>query len=182
MFCKFYCHLSTAHDILGSENSLRSPIGGYLISGLDVEGDIKEGNWLMVRVHRRNILKKNVKKEHAQTCKWGWSIVKEHGHTYLMPQEALEERSQKQNESRKNHIDDIKNNESVLDENLTESKTDANANHSFNRTFSFQPSREPIEWTQCTDERGRIYYFNPITSDSRKVRLKCFLMRIGYLN
>ena len=39
------------------------------MSGLDVEGDIMEGNWLMVRVHRRNVHKNNFKREHSETEK-----------------------------------------------------------------------------------------------------------------
>ena len=140
------------------------------MSGLDVEGDIMEGNWLMVRVHRRNVHKNNFKREHSETCKWGWSIVKERGHTYLLPQEAQEERTQSKNETQTSHADDTKDMDYVSDLRLP-TEIDADANCYLNRTFSFQPSRDPIEWTQCTDERGRIYYFNPITTDSRKVHL-----------
>ena len=75
-----------------------SPIGGYLICGLDVEGDIKDGDWLLVRVHRRNVYKGSGRKGHIPTCKWGWSIVKEHGHDYLIPQVGQEEEGSGRNQ------------------------------------------------------------------------------------
>merc|ERR1711871_1122570 len=41
------------------EADKNSAIGGYLVTGLTVEADIQDGNWLLVRVHRRNIIRTN---------------------------------------------------------------------------------------------------------------------------
>ena len=137
---------------------------------MDVEGDLRKGNWLFVRIHRRNIRKVDARKVSTPTYKWGWSILKEHEHIYLLPQEGKENLIKNETKFHEVNVRDSK--ESVSDKVLPTIDSDEKVHSSFHRTFSFKPSKETVEWTQCTDERGRIYYFNPITSDSRKVSPK----------
>ena len=152
-----------------------SPIVGYLMNGLDVEGVTRKDNWLLVRIHRRNVHIQDVKRERAPTYEWGWSIFEEHGHRYFVPHEEKKGLRQKINKIHK--IRPVDSKESVPDGKLPKAdNNDSTINSSFHRTFSFKPSRETIEWTQCADERGRIYYFNPVTSDSRKVILKALFL------
>ena len=176
-----------------------SPIGGYIVTGLKIEADVIENNWLLVRVHRRNVYKGiNKGIEAPPTCKWGWSLISDSGHTYLYPIESDIKIDTPPNASA-NANKNIPNlfQSSKLDPSKTTTKNENYSLDEFdiddldtnviepqlkstitqNKSFSFT-QRTPskvfeknsdtnlndnlvYEWTQCTDEHGQIYYYNP---------------------
>jgi hypothetical protein len=167
-----------------------SPVGGYLIVGMKVEADIVEGDWLLVRVHRRNFYKgKNLGSgsggiDVVPTCKWGWSKISEAGNVYLRPADDLplgvhSSPNEKPKKAAAEGTVDEEYNLDDFDEDFdSKSHQKAEMATSKARTFSFTqrtPSKTQegpagdrvYEWTQCTDEHGQVYYYNVTTMESR---------------
>jgi hypothetical protein len=163
-----------------------SPIGGYIVTGMTVNTDIVDGNWMLVRCHRRNIIKNRGPSsggiDAVTSCKWGWSVIADSGHVYLRPalstggaaaaaESSWGSRSppgvkigSKGSIGREEvyNLDDF-------DEEVSAPPHHTTMASSKPRTFSFTqrtPSKaiDPTgvhEWTQCTDEHGQVYYYNP---------------------